>query len=106
MARAISIVMPAYNVTPYIKTALDSAFAQTFRDFEVIVVNDGCPDTRNLERVLDAYASRITYIRQNNEGVGSARRTAVDAASSPLIAQLDPDDWWEHDYLAVQVRLL
>lgn len=106
MARAISIIMPAYNVTPYIKTALDSAFAQTFRDFEVIVVNDGCPDTRNLERVLDAFASRIVYIRQNNEGVGSARRTAIDAASSPLIAQLDPDDWWEPDYLAVQLRLL
>jgi glycosyltransferase involved in cell wall biosynthesis len=106
MPRAVSIIMPAYQVTPYIGTALDSVFAQTFRDFEVIVVNDGCPDTRNLERVLDAYASRIIYIKQDNEGVGSARRTAVDAATSPLIAQLDPDDWWESDYLGVQLRLM
>jgi glycosyltransferase involved in cell wall biosynthesis len=98
--------MPAYKVTPYIGTALDSVFAQTVRDFEVIVVNDGCPDTPNLERVLDAYASRITYIRQDNEGVGSARRTAIDATTTPLVAQLDPDDWWEPDYLAVQLRLL
>jgi glycosyltransferase involved in cell wall biosynthesis len=106
MARAVTVIMPAYNVTPYIGTALDSVFAQTVRDIEVIVVNDGCPDTPNLERVLDAYASRIIYIRQDNEGVGSARRTAIDAASTPLIAQLDPDDWWERDYLAVQSRLL
>lgn len=106
MARAVTVIMPAYNVTPYIGTALDSVFAQTVRDFEVIVVNDGCPDTRNLERVLDAYASRIAYIRQDNEGVGSARRAAIDAAATPLIAQLDPDDWWEPDYLSVQLRLL
>jgi glycosyltransferase involved in cell wall biosynthesis len=104
--QAISIIMPAYNVTPYIRTALNSIFAQTFRDFEVIVVNDGCPDTRNLERELDAFASRIIYIRQENEGVGSARRTAVDAASAPLLAQLDPDDWWEPDYLEVQLKLM
>jgi glycosyltransferase involved in cell wall biosynthesis len=106
MPQAVSIIMPAYNVTPYIRAALDSVFAQTFRDFEVIVVNDGCPDTKNLERELDAFASRIIYIKQENEGVGSARRTAVDAASAPLIAQLDPDDWWEPDYLEIQLKLM
>ncbi len=106
MRQSVSIIMPAFNVTAYIQTALESVFAQTFRDFEVIVVNDGCPDTRNLERTLDAFASRIVYIKQENEGVGSARRTAVDAASAPLIAQLDPDDWWEPDYLEIQLRLM
>lgn len=106
MRQAVSIIMPAYNVAAYIRTALDSVFAQTFRDFEVIVVNDGCPDTRNLERELDAFASRIVYIKQENEGVGSARRTAMDAAGAPLIAQLDPDDWWEPDYLEIQLRLM
>ncbi|MFZ0595077.1 MAG: glycosyltransferase family A protein [Bryobacteraceae bacterium] len=106
MRQAVTIIMPAHKVTAYIRTALDSVFAQTFRDFEVIVVNDGCPDTRNLEQELDAFASRIIYIKQENEGVGSARRTAVDAASAPLIAQLDPDDWWEPDYLEIQLRLM
>jgi glycosyltransferase involved in cell wall biosynthesis len=106
MEPAVSIVIPAYNVTPYVATALDSVFAQTFQNFEVIVVNDGCPDSVNLERVLTAYQSRIRYIRQENAGVGSARNTAVAAARAPLIAQLDPDDWWEPDYLEVQLRLL
>jgi glycosyltransferase involved in cell wall biosynthesis len=106
MAPALSIIMPAYRVTEYIGTALDSVFAQTYNNFEVIVVNDGCPDTKRLETVLDAYASRIVYLKQSNEGVGSARRTAIDAATASLIAQLDPDDWWEPDYLAVQLRLL
>jgi glycosyltransferase involved in cell wall biosynthesis len=106
MQPAVSIIIPAYNVTPYIATALDSVFAQTFQNVEVIVVNDGCPDSINLEQVLAAYQSRIRYIRQENAGVGSARRVAVDAALAPLIAQLDPDDWWEPDYLEVQLRLL
>jgi glycosyltransferase involved in cell wall biosynthesis len=106
MKPAVSVIIPAYNVTRYIAAALDSVFAQTFRDFEVIVVNDGCPDSRNLEQVLSAYQPRICYIRQENGGVGSARRTAVEAARAPLVAQLDPDDWWEPDYLEVQLRLL
>lgn len=106
MEPAVSIVIPAYNVTPYIATALNSVFGQTFQNFEVIVVNDGCPDSLNLERVLTAYQSRIRYIRQENAGVGAARNTAVAVALAPLIAQLDPDDWWEPDYLDVQLRLL
>lgn len=106
MEPAVSIIIPAYNVTAYIAAALDSVFAQTFQKFEVIVVNDGCPDSTNLERVLTAYQSRIRYIRQENGGVGAARNTAAAAALAPLIAQLDPDDWWEPDFLEVQLRLL
>lgn len=106
MEPAVGIIIPAYCVTRYIATALDSVFAQTFRDFEVIVVNDGCPDSVNLERALTPYRSRIRYMRQENAGVGAARKTAVEATSAALIAQLDPDDWWERDYLEVQLRLL
>jgi glycosyltransferase involved in cell wall biosynthesis len=103
---AVSIIMPAYNVTAYIETALRSVFAQSFTDYELIVVNDGCPDTENLERVLAPYRQRITYLRQENAGVGAARRAAVLMANAPFIAQLDPDDWWEPDYLQVQLKLL
>jgi glycosyltransferase involved in cell wall biosynthesis len=100
---AVSVIVPAYQVTAYIGQALDSILAQTFTNYEIIVVNDGCPDTTALEKVLQAYPCKICYIRQENGGVGSARCTAVLAARAPLIAQLDPDDWWEPTYLETQL---
>jgi glycosyltransferase involved in cell wall biosynthesis len=99
---AVSVIIPAYNVTAFIVDALDSLRAQTFRDFETIVVNDGCPDTANLERVLEPYRGEIVYIRQENQGVAAARNTALRAARAPLVALLDPDDMWEPEYLEVQ----
>ncbi len=103
---AVSVIMPVYNVTAFIADALESLRAQTFRDFETIVVNDGCPDSVNLERALEPYRSEIVYIRQENQGVAAARNTALRAARAPLVALLDPDDMWEPDYLEVQTDLL
>src|ERR1035438_10531998 len=57
----VSVIVPCYRVTAFIAEALDSLRAQTFRDFEAIVVNDGCPDTENLERALAPYQSGIVY---------------------------------------------
>src|ERR1019366_24414 len=71
-----------------------------------IVVNDGCPDSANLERVLEAYRGEIVYIRQENRGLAGARNTAIQAARAPLVALLDSDDAWEPDYLAVQTGFL
>lgn len=103
---AVSVIMPAYRAAGYIKDALDSVFAQTFTDFEVIVVNDGSPDSEELERVLEPYLDRIVYIRQENRGVSAARNAALRVSRSPFVAQLDPDDLWEPDYLAVQMETL
>jgi GT2 family glycosyltransferase len=102
-APAVSVVMPAYNVAQYIGEALESVFAQTFKDFEVIVVNDGSPDTAELERALAPYLARVVYIRQENGGVSAARNAAIRAARAPFVAHLDPDDLWEPDYLAAQL---
>ncbi len=102
---AVSVIIPAYRTTEYIAEALDSVFAQTFRDFEAIVVNDGCPDTERLERVLEPYRSRIRYIRKENGGPGSARNAGILAAGSPLVAMLDSDDVWAPDYLAVHAAM-
>ena len=101
---AVSVIVCAYNVTPFIAGALDSLRAQTFRDFETIVVNDGCPDSANLERVLEPYRSEIIYIRQENQGLAGARNTAVRAARAPLVALLDSDDTWEANYLEAQTE--
>lgn len=103
---AVSVIVPAYKVTAFIADTLDSLRAQTFRDFETIVVNDGCPDSDNLERVLEPYRGEIVYIRQENRGLSGARNTAIQAARAPLVALLDSDDAWEPDYLDVQTRFL
>jgi glycosyltransferase involved in cell wall biosynthesis len=89
---AVSVVLPAYNVTRYIGEALDSVVRQTFKRFEIIVVNDGCPDSEALERVLKPYRSRIRYVRQAHTGIAGARNAAIREARAPLIVNLDPDD--------------
>jgi glycosyltransferase involved in cell wall biosynthesis len=105
-APAVSVVVPAYNVAPYIAEALDSIFAQTFRDFEVIIVNDGSPDTVELERVLAPYLTRIVYLKQSNRGPSAARNTGISAARGRYVALLDADDAWLPEYLAEQTRAL
>lgn len=102
----VSVIIPAYRVTPYIKEALDSVFAQRYTDFEVVVVNDGTPDTEAFEEVLSPYRHRVVYLRQANKGLSAARNTGIRAARGRLIALLDADDVWEPDYLSVQVAAL
>ncbi|MBA2647444.1 MAG: glycosyltransferase family 2 protein [Pyrinomonadaceae bacterium] len=103
---AVSIVIPAYNAARYIGEALDSVLAQTFADYEIIVVNDGSPDTVELECALEPYRGQVRYLVQENGGPGSARNTAFKAARGRYLALLDADDVWEPEYLAVQVSML
>jgi glycosyltransferase involved in cell wall biosynthesis len=103
----VSVVIPCYNATQFICDALNSLRAQTFRDFETILVNDGCPDTENLERVLEPYRDEIVYIRSGKWASASgSRNTAILASRARYIALLDSDDMWEPDYLRVQVGIL
>jgi glycosyltransferase involved in cell wall biosynthesis len=102
----VSIVMPAYNVAPYIGETLESVFAQTFTDYEVIIVNDGSPDLEDLERVLEPFRDRIRYFKQENRGAGAARNVALRAARGEFIAFLDADDIWLPGYLDEQLRFI
>lgn len=103
---AVSVLIAAYNVTPYIRETLDSVLAQTFQDFEIVLVNDGCPDTVNLEAAIEPYRGRIIYIKQPNGGPAAARNTAIQAARAPIVALLDADDMWLPDYLETQLGFL
>jgi glycosyltransferase involved in cell wall biosynthesis len=103
---AASVVIPAYEVHDFIAQALDSVFAQTFTDYEVIVVNDGSPSTVALERALAPYRDRIVYVVQANAGASAARNTGVRAARGEWIAFLDGDDFWEPSFLAEQMAFL
>ena len=100
----VSVIIPAYDVAKFIGEALNSALAQSFKDYEVIVVNDGSPDTPELERTLAPYLPRIVYLKQENRGVSAARNTGIKAARGSLIAFLDGDDVWLPNYLEVQVK--
>jgi glycosyltransferase involved in cell wall biosynthesis len=102
-APLVSVVIPAYNVGRYIAETLESVFAQRFRDFEVLVVNDGSPDTPELERALAPYLDRITYIVQQNAGPSAARNTAIRRARGTWLAFLDGDDRWLPDCLEDQM---
>jgi glycosyltransferase involved in cell wall biosynthesis len=103
---AVSIAIAAYNASPYIRGTLDSIRAQTFTDYEVIVVNDGSSDSDELERILESHSLPIFYLSQQNKGVSAARNAAINVARGEFYAQLDADDQWEPDYLEVQLRFL
>jgi len=102
----VSIVIPAYNAAPYIAATLNSVLAQTFPDYEVIVVNDGSADTPALEQVLEPYRTKIHYIKQENRGPSAARNAAIRAARGKYVAFLDSDDFWFPHHLASQVDAL
>jgi glycosyltransferase involved in cell wall biosynthesis len=102
----VSIVIPAYNVAPYISETLASVFAQSFNGFEVIIVNDGSPDTEEFECAIHPYLGRIRYLKQENRGASAARNAGLRAASGELIAFLDADDLWSPNYLEEQLRFI
>ena len=100
------MIIPAYNAAKSIARTLDSVLAQTMTDFEIIVVNDGSPDTDALEAALSNYRQRVTYIRQENQGAAAARNTAIKAARGEFLAFLDADDLWLPNYLEAQMSVL
>jgi glycosyltransferase involved in cell wall biosynthesis len=102
----VSVIIPCYNATRYIAEALNSLRAQVFRNFEIILVNDGCPDTEGLERALEPYSNEIRYLNSGHVGVSGARNMGILASRARYIALLDADDWFEPDYLQVQVGIL
>jgi glycosyltransferase involved in cell wall biosynthesis len=105
----VSVIMPSYNTAALIAASLDSVFQQTFRDFEVVVVNDGSPDTPELEQVLVPYlekhADQLIYIKQQNKRAAGARNTAIRQARGEFLAFLDSDDDWLPDHLSAQMKL-
>jgi hypothetical protein len=101
----VSVVIPLYNKAPYVRRSLDSIAAQTFSDFEVIVVDDGSTDdSASIVRNYDD--KRFRLVTQANSGPGSARNTGIAHAQGELIAFLDADDEWLPAYLEESVRSL
>jgi glycosyltransferase involved in cell wall biosynthesis len=100
----ISAIIPAYNAGRFINRTIDSVLAQTFKDFELIVVDDGSTD--NTAEIVKSYGSKVRYIYQPNAGDGQARNTGIKAATGRWLAFLDHDDEWLPEKLETQMKLL
>lgn len=103
----VSVVIPAYNAETFIAETLDSVIAQTYSNFEILVVDDGSRDRTG--KIVTAYAQRdqrIRLLQQQNAGVAAARNLAIANSIGEFIAPLDADDVWHPENLAKQVRCL
>ena len=100
----VSVIIPVYNVEMYLEKCLDSIVRQIYRDFEVILINDGSEDQSG--SICDRYAAEHDYIHvyhQENRGVVSTRDLGVHKAKGKYITFVDSDDWVENDFLSVLV---
>lgn len=98
MGDKISVIVPIYNVEKYLRQCLDSIVNQTYRNLEIILVDDGSPDRCGI--ICDEYAgrdARITVIHKENAGVSAARNDGIDLACGKWALFVDPDDWLELD---------
>ena len=102
----ISVIMPAYNVAPYIKRSLESVLKQNYTDLEIIIVDDGSTDETG--SICDDYSardSRIKVIHQINGGLSDARNKGLEISSGDWIHFLDSDDWIEPDMYETLIKL-
>ncbi len=89
----ISVIVPIYNAELYLRNCLDSLLAQSYTDFEVILINDGSTDLSiNIIKEYTEKDSRFLYINKHNEGVGATRQRGLDEAKGEYIIHCDPDD--------------
>lgn len=100
----VSVIIPAFNAAWCVERAIESVLAQTFSDFELIVVDDGSTD--DTREILNLYSSHLTVVSQPNGGMSSARNAGIRAARGRYLAFLDADDRWLPSKLERQVALL
>lgn len=96
----ISIIVAVYNAEKYLKRCIDSLLAQTFTDYEVLLINDGSTDHSGA--MCDEYAacdSRFRVFHQHNQGVGATRRVGIEQARGEYTVHIDPDDWVDNTFL-------
>ncbi len=101
----VSVIIPVYNVEEYLPKCLDSIVNQTYKNLEIVCVNDCSPD--NCDKILQDYANRDKRIkivnREKNGGLSAARNTGMDAATGEYIYFIDSDDWIDLDYIEQMV---
>jgi len=104
MSPFISVIIPTYNRWPWVGEAVQSVLAQSYRSFELIVVDDGSTDVTAQE--MGKFAGDLRLVRQSRRGVAAARNRGVTLARGKYIAFLDSDDLWLPDKLAIQTAFM
>ena len=102
----VSIIIPVYKVEKYLPNCIESILRQTFKDFELILVDDGSPD--NCGEICEEYAqkdSRIKVVHQPNGGLSAARNSGIDIAKGDYLTFIDSDDFVFPHYLEILVKL-
>jgi glycosyltransferase involved in cell wall biosynthesis len=93
-----SVIIPAYNAEKFIETSVNSVLSQTYRDFELIIVDDGSKDGTS-KKIAEYNDDRIKYVYQENGGVSSARNKGICASKGEFVCFLDSDDEWKENHL-------
>ena len=107
MKSLVSVIIPAYNAEKFIEEAIKSAQNQTYKNIEIIVVDDGSTDgTAEIVKKLAKKDKRIRYHHQKNKGVSIARNTAINYSKGQFIALLDQDDIWLPEKIKEQMETL
>ena len=100
----VSIIIPVYKGDPYLKEAIDSALNQTYKNIEVIVINDGSPDDGKTEEIAKSYGDRIRYFYKKNGGVSTALNYGIKKMRGEWFSWLSHDDVYEPDKIMAQIR--
>jgi glycosyltransferase involved in cell wall biosynthesis len=103
----ISIIVPVYDVEPYIRKCIDSLIYQTFKNIEIVLVDDGSPD--RCPAICDEYASadkRVRVLHQSNQGLSGARNAGISAAGGEYIMIVDGDDWIDPDTCELALKAM
>lgn len=100
-----SVIIPLYNKAPYVRKAIESVIEQTYKEWELVVVDDGSIDGSG-DIVKAIHDNRIRLVRQDNAGVSAARNRGVAESTAPYICFLDADDWWEPTFLEEMARVI
>ena len=103
----VSVIIPVYNVAPYLRESLDSVIYQTYKKLEIIIIDDGSTD--GSREICDEYEKRderICLIHQDNKGLSAARNVGLDSMTGDVIAFLDSDDEYHHDFIRLMIETM
>ena len=101
----LSVILPTYNRSGIVSRAIKSVVSQSFKDIELIIIDDGSED--DTERSIKSHADkRIKYFKQANKGPGSARNRGILLSKGEYLAFLDSDDWWDKEKLSIQMKAM